>query len=56
VFDALTTERPYKHAWTVDEAMEHIEQQAGAHFDPRLVPLFIGLRPQLEDIRECWKD
>jgi putative two-component system response regulator len=56
VVDALTTERPYKHAWTVDEAMEHIEQQAGAHFDPRLVPLFIGLRPQLEDIRECWKD
>ncbi|MBA4002605.1 MAG: two-component system response regulator [Delftia sp.] len=56
VFDALTTERPYKHAWTVDDAMEHIEQQAGAHFDPRLVPLFIGLRPQLEDIRERWKD
>ena len=56
VFDALTTERPYKHAWTVDDAMDHIEQQAGAHFDPRLVPLFIGLRPQLEDIRERWKD
>jgi hypothetical protein len=56
VFDALTTERPYKHAWTVDDAMAHIEQQAGAHFDPRLVPLFIGLRPQLEDIRERWKD
>lgn len=56
VFDALTTERPYKHAWTVDDAMAHIEQQAGAHFDPRLVPLFIGLRPQLEEIRERWKD
>ncbi|WP_280191669.1 HD-GYP domain-containing protein [Delftia sp. PS-11] len=56
VFDALTTARPYKHAWSVDDALAHIAQQAGSHFDPRLVPLFIGLRPQVEEIRARWMD
>lgn len=56
VFDALTSVRPYKKAWTVDAAFELIQSQSGKHFDPRLVPLFLGLREQLEEIREKWKD
>lgn len=56
VFDALTSARPYKRAWSVDEAMAHIQQQAGKHFDPALVPVFISLRQQLEAIRTRWKD
>ncbi len=39
VFDALTSKRPYKEAWPVEQALEHIRQQAGKHFDPALVRL-----------------
>jgi putative two-component system response regulator len=56
VFDALTSVRPYKRAWSVDEALAHIASQSGLHFDPDLVPVFLGLRPQLEAIRQRWSD
>jgi putative two-component system response regulator len=36
-FDALTHERPYKRAWSRDDAMEEIESQSGRQFDPRVV-------------------
>lgn len=41
VFDALTSARPYKKAWPIDEAVEHIKKQAGSHFDPRVVEVFL---------------
>ncbi len=47
VFDALTTERPYKKAWSIDSAMELISSESGKHFDPILAKLFID---NLEDI------
>jgi len=47
VFDALTSDRPYKRAWPVAEVLEEIRSQAGAHFDPRLVPLFVELASSL---------
>ena len=56
VFDALTSVRPYKRAWTVEEALAHIQKQAGVHFDPALVPVFVGLRETLEKIRARWRD
>ena len=56
VFDALTTRRPYKEPWPVQEAMDHITAQAGKHFDPALVALFIPLLPQLLEIRAQWAD
>lgn len=56
VFDALTSVRPYKRAWSVSEALAHIEAQSGVHFDPALVPVFIGLRDTLETIRARWRD
>jgi putative two-component system response regulator len=43
VYDALVSARPYKDAWTVDDAIEEIRLQSGRHFDPRLVELFLGL-------------
>jgi putative nucleotidyltransferase with HDIG domain len=43
-FDALTTRRPYREAWTELEAIAHIEARAGTHFDPRVVSVFVGLR------------
>lgn len=47
VFDALTSERPYKPAWPVDRAVQHIESQRGAHFDPNLVDVFLRCLPEI---------
>jgi response regulator RpfG family c-di-GMP phosphodiesterase len=44
VFDALTSKRPYKEAWTVDAALDELERQSGKHFDPALIEAFIALR------------
>ncbi|CAM4236560.1 HD-GYP domain-containing protein [Deinococcus marmoris] len=43
VFDALTSPRPYKAAWTGAQALAEIEVQAGEHFDPELVQVFIEM-------------
>jgi cyclic di-GMP phosphodiesterase len=43
VFDALTSARPYKDPWPVERAAADIQGQAGRHFDPALVPLFLEL-------------
>lgn len=52
VFDALTSERPYKKAWTVDEALELIRANRGVHFDPALVDIFLEQLPAILEIRE----
>lgn len=56
VFDALTSERPYKRAWAVEEAIEYIDTQAGKHFDPELVPVFIQQLPKILEIKERFKE
>jgi putative two-component system response regulator len=43
VFDALTHERPYKSAWSVEEAIAEIKNQSGKHFDPRVVSAFLEI-------------
>jgi cyclic di-GMP phosphodiesterase len=40
VFDALTSERPYKEAWSTDQTREMIISQSGSHFDPAIVEAF----------------
>ena len=51
VFDALTSIRPYKQAWTVEAAFGLLREQAGRHFDPALVELFITLLPEIATIK-----
>ena len=47
VFDALTSERPYKKAWPIEKALELIKAESGHHFDPQLVNIFASI---LDDI------
>jgi len=41
VFDALTTKRPYKKAWPIEEAIDYIKENTGSHFEPALVDIFL---------------
>ncbi|MDD3609628.1 MAG: response regulator [Halothiobacillaceae bacterium] len=51
VFDALTSERPYKQAWSWEEALAHIQAESGSHFDPALVPALARALPAMMEIR-----
>jgi HD-GYP domain-containing protein (c-di-GMP phosphodiesterase class II) len=42
VFDALTSHRSYRDAWSREETLQYIESQSGRHFDPALVPQFVS--------------
>jgi len=52
VFDALTSARPYKKAWPVEEAIAFLQENAGSHFDPKLIELFIEIIPDVLSLRE----
>ncbi len=56
VFDALTTTRPYKEAWRVEQAADRIQRDAGSHFDPNLVEQFMQQMPKLLKVRAQWLD
>jgi len=47
VYDALLSERTYKHAWTPEAALAELERGSGSHFDPALVDAFLRLAPTL---------
>jgi putative two-component system response regulator len=56
VFDALTSERPYKKAWEVDAALDLIREQSGKHFDPSIVAVFLQLVSEILNIRNRFSD
>jgi putative two-component system response regulator len=61
VYDALTSERPYKHALPADEAVAIIVDGAGSQFDPQLVDHFVAIYPEfrqqmLRFARDCGRD
>ena len=43
VYDALISDRPYRKAWTHEEAVDYIRKQSGIHFDPDIVDVFLSL-------------
>jgi putative nucleotidyltransferase with HDIG domain len=43
VYDALTTDRPYRQAWSREKALEHIQEQSGGHFCPDVVEVFVEM-------------
>jgi len=56
VYDALTSARPYKKAWPVEEAFDFLHQQRGRHFDPHLVDAFAGVKETVERIQAELRD
>jgi response regulator RpfG family c-di-GMP phosphodiesterase len=53
VFDALISDRPYKQAWSKEDALAYILEQKGKYFDPELVELF---RAHFADFAAAWDD
>ncbi len=56
VFDALTSERPYKKAWDIEAAVKLIDDEAGKHFDPSLVAIFHSVLPEILDIKDQYAE
>lgn len=52
VFDALTTIRPYKEAWSPDDAIEHLKNLMNKHFDPDCVNVFVQ---EIDAVNEIYK-
>ena len=50
VFDALTSVRPYKAAWSIDMAMDYLRKESGQHFDPQLIQVMLTLHAAIAKI------
>ena len=56
VFDALTCKRPYKEAWTVEQAVEEIQKGSGSQFDPQVVDCFMKALPQIRSVHQKYSE
>lgn len=56
VFDALTSERPYKKAWSIEQAFAFIDEQSGKHFDPDLIEPFKSCVEQIKLVMTEYAD
>jgi putative two-component system response regulator len=56
VFDALTSSRSYKKAWSAEQAFELIEREKGEHFDPVLADMFVSNKPKVLEIMNEFAD
>lgn len=54
VFDALVTERPYRRAWPLEEAVSWIQEQAGKGFDPLVVEAFVTVIRRIQEQEPEW--
>ena len=56
VFDALTSERPYKKAWSNDKAIETLQQLAGEILDRDCVAALVDQLPQIEGVQQRFRE
>jgi response regulator RpfG family c-di-GMP phosphodiesterase len=56
VFDALTSERPYKRAWEMDRAVAFLKEGSGTHFDPDCVEAFMAVWDEVLLVRQRFQD
>lgn len=54
VFDALSTRRPYKQPWPLEQVLDYMKRSSEQHFEPRLVEIFLGVLPQVLDLQRRW--
>ncbi len=56
VFDALTSRRPYKEAWSFERALNLLIEEKGKHFDPQLIEYFIKNLDKVKSIYETFQE
>ena len=56
VFDALTSARPYKEPWSVEDAITYMKDQSGKHFDPGVIEHFLERLPDIVAIRNNYAE
>ena len=56
VFDALTSERPYKKAWDVEAAVDFLKAGSGSHFDPECVTAFLNAWDDVQEVRARYSE
>ena len=56
VFDALTSERPYKKAWELEAAVDFLTAGSGTHFDPECVQAFLQAWEDVLEVRERYQE
>jgi PAS domain S-box-containing protein len=56
VFDALSSERVYKKAWSLEEVLKLFNEEKGKHFDPNLIDVFMNNLDDILEIKEKFKD
>ena len=56
VYDALTSARSYKKAWTAEEAYKIITEESGTHFDPDVVEAFKKHFDDIKEVQELYRD
>lgn len=56
VFDALTSDRPYKKAFSIEKSNQIISQESGKHFDPDVVDAFFEVQDAILQIKESYQE
>ena len=56
VFDALTSDRPYKKAWSIQDALNYLSAERGKHFDPECIDAFLAQFDKILSIRQRFLD
>lgn len=56
VFDALLSERPYKEPWSLEKTLEFMKAGAGTMFDPNILPRFLDVLDDIQEIRQSYAD
>ncbi|SBS29662.1 Cyclic di-GMP phosphodiesterase response regulator RpfG [Marinomonas aquimarina] len=56
VIDALLSKRPYKEAWSTEQAFAYVRDQAGQHFDPKLAQIALDLTEEIVELRSQYPD
>ncbi len=52
VYDALTSDRPYRAGWASEKTLQHIRGLSGSHFDPNVVDIFLNMMNEEADTNE----